>query len=182
MQLALWCDGSHETRDNGGGFAVVHNRLKKGSPKEQGHVGRGWPATPTPSSTFTEALALAQGIVQAMDELKKLEENLPSPPNRGAKICVRIFSDCRGLLSSVRTSKFAASYQSAGKAIVEKSEEFRQNFRNLFGRPDVIVDLAVHWVLGHDKSLKLHVQADKLAGEAREVGKAVLQINGQRRS
>ncbi|KAK3343223.1 hypothetical protein B0H65DRAFT_402600, partial [Neurospora tetraspora] len=60
MQLALWCDGSHETRDNGGGFAVVHNRLKKGSPKEQGHVGRGWPATPTPSSTFTEALALAQ--------------------------------------------------------------------------------------------------------------------------
>ncbi|KAK3343224.1 hypothetical protein B0H65DRAFT_559251 [Neurospora tetraspora] len=103
-----------------------------------------------------------------MDELKKLEENLPSPPNRGAKICVRIFSDCRGLLSSVRTSKFAASYQSAGKAIVEKSEEFRQNFRNLFGRPDVIVDLAVHWVLGHDKSLKLHVQADKLAGEARE--------------
>ncbi|KAK3946946.1 hypothetical protein QBC32DRAFT_173859, partial [Pseudoneurospora amorphoporcata] len=60
MQLALWCDGSHKTQNDSGGFAVVHNRLKKGSPKDQGHVGRGWPATPTPSNMFTEALALAQ--------------------------------------------------------------------------------------------------------------------------
>ncbi|CCC05535.1 hypothetical protein SMACR_09480 [Sordaria macrospora] len=83
-----------------------------------------------------------------MDELKKLEDNLPSPPSNGAKISFLIFSDCRTLLTSLHKSKFAASYLSAGKQIVENSEEFRQNFRYLFGRPDFVVDLAVHWVPG----------------------------------
>ncbi|CCC05536.1 hypothetical protein SMACR_09481 [Sordaria macrospora] len=54
------CDGSHQTRDGSGGFAVVHNRLKVGTSEKQGRVGRGWPATPSPSNMFTEALALAQ--------------------------------------------------------------------------------------------------------------------------
>ncbi|KAK1775012.1 hypothetical protein QBC45DRAFT_445539 [Copromyces sp. CBS 386.78] len=40
---------------------------------------------------------------------------------------------------------------------------------DLFGRPDLLVDLAVNWVPGHDKSLVLHEQADKLADGAASV-------------
>ncbi|KAK3401427.1 hypothetical protein B0T20DRAFT_346998, partial [Sordaria brevicollis] len=163
LQLSMWCDGSYINLDESGGLAVVHNRLGKVlSCQGQEHIGRAWPATPTPSSAFTESLALAQAIVQAMGELEKLEENIFGGEH-GATICVRIFSDCRGVLSATQKSKYGQGYREAGKLIVKKSEQLRLKFRTLFGRPDIVVDLSLHWVPGHDQALTHHQKADKLA-------------------
>ena len=77
-------------------------------------------------------------------------------------------------------SKFAESYQTAANTIIEKAEEFRLDFRNLLGRLDIVVDLEVHWVPGHQPSLIFHEQADRLAVRARKDNQPVLHINGYR--
>ncbi|KAK1775013.1 hypothetical protein QBC45DRAFT_336236, partial [Copromyces sp. CBS 386.78] len=185
IQLALWCDGSHEMRDNTGGYAVVGKRplLKK---KREEVVAGGWPATPIGSSTVAEALAIAQSIVEGIEHVTKFDQDIASEKNKGkrgaVRISLKILSDCRGLVDSIRRGNFTKPLRMVGLEILKQAESFEETFRGLSQQPErhIIVDkLALHWVPGHEPRLPLHQQADKLAGDCRWAGKPMLRLNGR---
>ncbi|KAK3946944.1 hypothetical protein QBC32DRAFT_366110 [Pseudoneurospora amorphoporcata] len=169
IQLALWCDGSHEMRDNTGGYAVVGKRPPSKNKREE-VVARGWPPTHIESSTVAEALAIAQSIIEDMEHLTKFDQDIATEKNKGkpsaVRVSLKILSDCRGLVDSIRRGNFTKPFRMVGLEILKQAERFEETFRRLSQQPErhIIVDkLALHWVPGHEPGLTLHQQANTLA-------------------
>lgn len=180
VQLALWCDGSYDYRDNTGGYAVVGMRPRSKKKREK-VVARGWPATPGGSNIVVEFLAIAQAIVEAIADVAKFSEEVKGKGKATAKrISVKILSDCQSVVDCVNRGKFTNPVKKVGLEILKQAEVFEETFRGLSQQHHLIVDrLELHWVPGHEDSLPLHQEADVLAGECRRAGKKMLRLDGK---
>ncbi|KAK1830449.1 hypothetical protein QBC39DRAFT_112568 [Podospora conica] len=200
IEVNIFCDGSFGSDANKkkgiGGYAIAFKKNRPGQHDDQEEVLMAWRMDPGIESSMAEALALAQALVQARQEVIATTKafltssngtvmdtgnSSPQDPLRCSRIglgtkhiVVNIFSDSR---QSLRPRPIRINH---------RSDDLKSKITRLsFDAVDELVNLQIpemgfhpcvkvqlQWLPSHilNHEVRLHVLADRAAGEARSRG------------
>ncbi|KAK3401434.1 hypothetical protein B0T20DRAFT_346429 [Sordaria brevicollis] len=161
-QVCIFTDASFDIHTGDGGYALAYNSFGPKSNTSSGYIqlAKGWPALGVNDNHEGEALAIAQSIREAIQELTIIEQRVmareASTSDAGGRVevSVRIFSDSQTVLKRIKAGKFPKDMKGTGHAIILMSEKLSERFGG--SKSKLKVNLVVHYIPGHHPHFPQH--------------------------
>ncbi len=161
LALNIFCDASHEHRDNVGGYAVTYPPWIAAETPNNTLVEQAWPMYPLYDCNLGEFVAIAESLATAIQQIKSHRETL-----KGKEITITVFNDSD---TALKILAGAGSRKKLGLwALWEPVVKLIERQSQILACLGPKIYLQFRWMPGHFHRVLPHVRADALSKYARK--------------